>query len=65
VIALGFQGIVVFDFPPTASGLDDLQHVTVIERQGRRKGVMIQWVTAFIGGREFTPVDPQGVIPIP
>ena len=67
VIALGLQRIVVFifDLPSAAPGRDDLQHGPVIERQGRRKGVVIEHVTVLIGGGEFAPVNLQGVISIP
>ena len=64
VVALGFQGVVVvvFDFPPAASGRDDLRHLAVIERQGRCKAVVIPHATFFIGGGELAPIDPQGVL---
>lgn len=66
VIALGFQGVVVFifDFPPAASGSNDLRYWAVIERQGRGKAVVIQHVAFFIGGSELAPIDQQGIIPI-
>ena len=66
VVTFGFQRVVVFifDLPAAASGGDDLQHILLIERQGSRKGVVIQPLTVLIGGGEFTPVNPQGVIAI-
>ena len=50
MVAFGFQRIVVFilDFPPTAPGGDDLDHVLVVDRERGDKGVLIQDVTVFI-----------------
>src|SRR5512143_118356 len=66
VVTLGFQRVVVFifDLPSAAPGRNDLQHIPLIERQGSRKGVVIQHLTVLVSGRELTPVNPQGVIAI-
>jgi hypothetical protein len=59
VVTLGFQGVVVFifDLPAATPGLDDLRQILVIECQGSRKGVLIQYITVLIGGCERAPVN--------
>ena len=66
VVALGLQGVVVFvfDFPASAPGRDDRGHVAVVERQGGRKGVVVQHLAVHVGGGELAPVDRERVIGI-
>ena len=67
MIAFGFQRavVVIVDFPPTAPGGDPLHHLVVVHRQVDHKGIMIQYLTIFIGGRECTPVPHQRRVAVP
>ena len=64
VITFGFQCIVVFifNFPPTAPGGDDLDDILIVNREIRDKGILLEDVTRFIRGGQFTPIDHQGLI---
>ena len=67
MIALGFQGIIifVFDFPACSSNLDNLNNIAVRDRVIGYKAVLIQdFACTFLGDNQFQPIDLQSIIAI-
>ena len=55
MIALGFQGVVVFilDLPPGAPGQDHVSHIIGADGVIADKGIVIQHLAIGVGGGEF------------
>jgi len=62
MIALGFQGVVVFvfDLPARAARNDPCGHVLLGEGPVRDPGMVVKDFSGGVAHRDFTPVDLQG-----
>jgi len=66
IVTLRLEGVVilVFHLPPGPSGLNHLGHGVIGKGVAGDKGVVVSHPTVRTAHREFTPVHPQGILPI-
>lgn len=66
VVALGLEGIVVFvlDFPSAAARRNDRDHAVGSDPVRGGPAVAVEHPARGVSGREFTPVDVEGIVAV-